>query len=98
MQKPAIIYGDDALAVSLEHDSKIELQYLWLRDNCPCHKCRIAQTREKIFHLVDVTLDLRPNSFSPGKSTDPGSASPPGFTRQAGVRSQYPTRFAGRLL
>ena len=64
MQQPAITYGDDALAVTLEYDSKIELPYLWLRDNCPCHKCRVAQTTEKIFHLVDVPPDLRPNAAS----------------------------------
>ena len=31
---------------------------LWLRDNCPCQACVYSVTREQVFEIADVPLDL----------------------------------------
>ncbi|WP_341958830.1 gamma-butyrobetaine dioxygenase [Pseudomonas sp. RC10] len=31
---------------------------LWLRDNCPCEACVYSVTREQVFEIADVPLDL----------------------------------------
>ena len=38
------------------------LPYLWLRDNCNCQECRIAQTDEKKFIVCSVPADIEPAS------------------------------------
>ncbi len=38
------------------------LPHLWLRDNCGCGDCRIAQTDEKKFMVSSVPADLEPAS------------------------------------
>ena len=40
------------LHVSWPDGESMSLPTLWLRDVCPCHECRIAQTQEKRFHLA----------------------------------------------
>ena len=35
---------------------------LWLRDNCPCAQCVYAVTREQVFQIADVDVDLRVKS------------------------------------
>lgn len=36
------------------------LPHLWLRDNCQCVECRVAQTTEKAFRIATVPIDLAP--------------------------------------
>lgn len=45
------------------------LPHLWLRDNCDCADCRIAQTSEKKFILTSVLSDLEPSEvdFADGR-------------------------------
>ena len=38
------------------------MPHLWLRDNCSCGDCRIAQTDEKKFMISSVAADLEPAS------------------------------------
>jgi len=52
--------GDDAAVVTWPNGAVTPLPYLWLRDNCGCDQCRIAQTSEKQFHLTGVPVDLEP--------------------------------------
>ena len=52
--------GADTLEVTWPDGTMTPLPYLWLRDNCGCDACRIAQTSEKKFHLISVPIDLRP--------------------------------------
>ena len=33
--------------------------HLWLRDNCPCEQCVHQVTREQMFEIISVPLDLR---------------------------------------
>ena len=49
-----------ALAAVWTGGERTDLPYLWLRDNCGCSECRVAQTTEKRFHLFRVDRDLRP--------------------------------------
>ena len=50
----------DALCAVWSSGEQTDLPYLWLRDNCGCSECRVAQTTEKRFHLFSVPSDLRP--------------------------------------
>jgi len=50
----------DALSAVWSSGEQTELPYLWLRDNCGCSECRVAQTTEKRFHLFRVPSDLKP--------------------------------------
>ncbi len=50
----------DALAAVWSGGERTDLPYLWLRDNCGCSECCVAQTTEKRFHLFRVDRDLRP--------------------------------------
>jgi len=52
--------GADTLEVTWPDGTMTPLPYLWLRDNCSCDACRIAQTSEKKFHLASVPANLRP--------------------------------------
>lgn len=40
------------------------LPHLWLRDNCWCHECRVAQTTEKAFRVSSVPVDLAPSAVA----------------------------------
>ena len=55
-----IAWLDDALEVTWYERSVSRLPYLWLRDNCGCSECRIAQTTDKRFILTQVPVNLRP--------------------------------------
>ena len=50
----------DTLRAVWSSGERTDLPYLWLRDNCGCSECRVAQTTEKRFHLFSVPSDLRP--------------------------------------
>ncbi len=50
----------DALSAVWAGGERTDLPYLWLRDNCGCAECRVAQTTEKRFHLFRVDKDLKP--------------------------------------
>ena len=54
----------DALAAVWSGGERTDLPYLWLRDNCGCNECHVAQTTEKRFHLFRVPKDLRPLQVS----------------------------------
>ena len=49
-----------ALTAVWRSGERTDLPYLWLRDNCGCGECRVAQTTEKRFHVFEVERDLRP--------------------------------------
>ena len=57
---PRLAWLDDALEVTWPEGSVSRLPYLWLRDNCGCGECRVAQTSEKRFILTRVPVNLRP--------------------------------------
>ena len=52
----------DGIQIAWESGRQTTLPHLWLRDNCACSDCRIAQTSEKKFILADVSADLEPTS------------------------------------
>ena len=54
----------DVLSAVWSRGERTDLPYLWLRDNCGCNECRVAQTTEKRFHLCEVPSDLRPSKVS----------------------------------
>ncbi len=54
---------DDRLRIEFEADAALELPHLWLRDNCACENCRVAQTEEKQFILSSVPIDIRPKEI-----------------------------------
>lgn len=57
-----VAWLDDALEVTWYESSVSHLPYLWLRDNCGCGECRVAQTTEKRFVLNQVPVNLRPTT------------------------------------
>ena len=52
----------DALRIVWSPDKSTTLPHLWLRDNCDCNDCRVAQTDEKKFMVSGVPADLAPTS------------------------------------
>ena len=62
MQYVNVASGQSVLTLIASDGAETTLPYLWLRDNCHCMECRVAQTSEKKFHLVDVDPDLSPTS------------------------------------
>ena len=56
----SVVPNGDAMAAVLQGGEVIELPYLWLRDNCGCSECRVAQTTEKRFHIFRVAREIRP--------------------------------------
>ena len=57
-----VAWLDDALEVTWYEGSVSRLPYLWLRDNCGCNECRVAETTEKRFILTQVPVNLRPTT------------------------------------
>ena len=52
----------DAIRIVWDCGTLTTLPHLWLRDNCACSDCRIAQTDEKKFMISSVPADLAPAS------------------------------------
>ncbi len=52
----------DAVEVRWASGVLSTLPNLWLRDNCNCSDCRIAQTDEKKFMVCNVPVDIAPES------------------------------------
>ena len=52
----------DAIRIVWDSASSTTLPHLWLRDNCGCDDCRIAQTGEKRFMISSVPAALEPES------------------------------------
>ena len=44
------------------NNQEFDLPFLWLRDNCQCDDCRIAETQEKQFLLHTVPVDISPET------------------------------------
>lgn len=40
------------------------LPNLWLRDNCRCPECLLPQTKEKIFRIASIAVDIQPTAVS----------------------------------
>lgn len=60
----AVTLGDGSLNVRWEDGRTSDFHYLWLRDYCPCPSCVHPGTREQVFEVVEVPLDLAPVSAS----------------------------------
>ncbi len=58
-----ILRTTDAIELAWDGGGRSVLPYLWLRDNCGCGDCRIAQTSEKRFMLTEVPADLAPREI-----------------------------------
>ncbi len=59
------LYTDsDAVRIVWLCGSSTTLPHLWLRDNCSCSDCRIAQTDEKRFLISSVPADIAPVSVT----------------------------------
>ncbi len=50
----------ETIELAWEGGGRSVLPYLWLRDNCGCGDCRVAQTSEKRFMLTEVPADIEP--------------------------------------
>ena len=60
--KVQLLRDSDAVRIVWGSGYATTLPHLWLRDNCDCRDCRIAQTDEKRFMISDVPADLGPAS------------------------------------
>jgi gamma-butyrobetaine dioxygenase len=45
--------------VAAERESKFH--YIWLRDNCWCDECRVAQSAERRIYTADIPADIAPS-------------------------------------
>jgi len=57
-----VIRNSDSIEIDWGRGEQSTLPNLWLRDNCECSDCRIAQTSEKKFILTGVPVDLAPTN------------------------------------
>lgn len=60
----AIELGEHSLQLYWDDGHCSEFHYLWLRDNCPCTQCVSPLTREQLFEICDVPLEIRPEKAS----------------------------------
>ncbi|MFJ3485747.1 gamma-butyrobetaine dioxygenase [Pseudomonas sp. NPDC090202] len=49
----------DLIEVTWADQRRSPFHFLWLRDNCPCPQCVYNVTREQVFEIADVALDLQ---------------------------------------
>ncbi len=54
---------DDFLAVPVGEDV-LRFHYVWLRDNCWCGECRVAQTQERRLYTADIPAGIAPRACS----------------------------------
>lgn len=73
-----------SLDVTWADGTVTSLPHLWLRDNCWCNECRVAQTTEKAFRVTSVSVDIAPNTAS--LSTDQTD----GQTREVTIELVWP--------
>ena len=59
-----VVESGDAMAAVWQGGEEISLPYLWLRDNCDCSECRVAQTTEKQFHIFRIPREIRPREVT----------------------------------
>lgn len=52
--------GADAVEACWSDGQRTALPHLWLRHNCTCDECQVAQTQERRFTLDQVAADLSP--------------------------------------
>ena len=58
----SVSIADEYLTVHWDNGQSSDFHYLWLRDNCPCAQCVTALTREQMFEICDVPLDIKATS------------------------------------
>ncbi len=54
---------DRSMAVPV-HGEVVRCHYVWLRDNCWCSECRVAQTQERRLFTADIPPDIAPTSVA----------------------------------
>lgn len=54
----AVVADSRSVAVTWDDGLTRRLHALWLRDNCPCRRCRHPQARERRFLLVDAPGEI----------------------------------------
>ncbi|MFB9888019.1 gamma-butyrobetaine dioxygenase [Balneatrix alpica] len=59
-QAQSLSLAQQSLQLAWSDGHQSEFHYLWLRDNCPCSECVSTLTREQLFEICDVPLDLQP--------------------------------------
>ena len=96
---PGIEIDGNALLLHAADGWQCRLPFLWLRDNCPCSECRIAQTSEKRFVLAGVPRDLAPahvdvveDELRIGWSDGHRTHYPCGYLRSLGDKEESPYR------
>lgn len=60
---PALALFDRYLALPLG-DDVARFHYVWLRDNCWCSECKVAQTKERRLYTAHIPADIAPLSTS----------------------------------
>jgi gamma-butyrobetaine dioxygenase len=49
------------LEVNWINGHKSKFHYIWLRDNCPCRKCRDPLSRQRLFDTADIPISIVPS-------------------------------------
>ena len=57
---PEVEQSGQSLLVRWGNGLTTKLSYLWLRDSCRCEQCVLVQTRERVFHITSVPVDIQP--------------------------------------
>ena len=58
-----VVLHDRYLSVSVE-GAEVRCHYVWLRDNCWCAECRVAQTQERKLVTASIRPDIAPASVT----------------------------------
>ncbi len=56
--------ANEYLTIHWDNGQSSDFHYLWLRDNCTCAECVTTLTREQMFEICDVPLDIKAESVS----------------------------------
>jgi len=60
----SVSYDDEILNVQWDDGESSEYHFLWLRDNCHCAQCVTDLSKEQVFEICDVPLDIKPSSVT----------------------------------
>lgn len=61
-----VFFDEKTLKVKWDNGEESEYHFLWLRDNCDCDECVTSLSKEQVFEICDVPLDIKPISVELG--------------------------------
>ncbi|XP_064480539.1 gamma-butyrobetaine dioxygenase-like isoform X2 [Ornithodoros turicata] len=56
--------GSESVKVIFNDDNACDLNYIWLRDNCPCPKCVHPDSKQKLVDTAALDFNVRPQQMA----------------------------------